>query len=463
MLKLAKFMEAEKSPKKFKILSILLFGFLISAIVVIVFLYKNQSLNYEIKLPFMQNGINIGFTYGEQSSLADYDFFKKVKDQFVVEKADFIEADLSKMVLRVFKAGELSYEVPILTKGRDGSWWETPAGLYKINTKEKNHFSSIGHVWMPWSMQFQGNFFIHGETYYDDGTPTSSQYSGGCIRLKTEDAKNVFDLISIGTPLLVFEESFSSDNFVYENKKDIKIKSPQYLAIDVLNNHVFAEESTKEQVPITDITKLMTALIATEHINIDKFVTVPQDAIQNTSKPRFNVGEQYTIYQLLFPLLLESSNEAAETIAKSYGREHFIKQMNTKAKAIGMTNTNFTDPSGISEENISTVEDLFMLTKYIYNNRSFIFDITSENVNTRIYGSSGFSDLENLNNFKDNELFYGGKNGTTTAEQKAGLTILKIPVGKTFRPIVFIILGSTESLSDGQILIDSVLTELGFK
>ena len=456
-------MEEQTNPKKFKILSVILLIVLVAAVAVIIFLYKNQSINYEIKLPFMQNGINIGFSYGEQPSLGNYDFFEKVKNQFVAEKADFIEADLSQMILRVYKAGELSYEVPILTKGREGSWWETPAGLYKINTKSKNHFSSIGHVWMPWAMQFQGNFFIHGETYYDDGTPTSSQYSGGCIRLKTEDAENVYELIALGTPLLVFEESFSSDNFVYEEKKEVEIEAPTYLAIDVLNNHVFAKELPDTQVPIASLTKLMTALIATEHINLDKYATVPEEAILFTSKPRLAVGNQYTIYQLLFPLLLESSNEAAETIARQYGRAAFIKQMNVKAQAIGMTKTNFSDPSGISEENVSTAEDLFMLTKYIYNNRSFIFDITSENVNTRIYGFNGFSDLENFNDFKDNEYYYGGKNGKTIAAKETSLTVLKVPVGNTSRPIAFIVLGSEKSLVDGQILIDTILKDLGVK
>lgn len=448
------------NSRKFKILSFFLFIFLIAALGVAFYLYKNQPVNYTIKLPFTKDGFNIEFSYGENKSLSNQNFFQEVKDEFVKEKADFIEADLSKMILRVYKGGEMSYEVPILTKGREGSWWETPAGLYKVNTKTKNHFSSIGHVWMPWAMQFQGNFFIHGETYYDNGTPTSSQYSGGCIRLKTSDAEEVYKLVSIGTPLLVFEESFVSDNFIYEKNTKIKTDADSYLAIDLLNNHLFAEENSSAVVPVASLTKLMTALVATEYINLDKYATVATQDLATTSKPRLQSGNQYTIYQLLFPLLMESSNEAAETIARTYGREQFIKQMNAKAIAIGMKNTKFVDPSGISGENISTAEDLFMLSKYIYNNRSFIFDITSENVNSRIYGFNGFIDLENFNDFKDNEYFYGGKNGKSTSAKETSVTVLKIPVNGTFRPIAFILLGSENSIENGQILIDSVLGDL---
>jgi hypothetical protein len=444
-------MEEKPSPKKFKILSVLLFVFLLLAIAVIVFLFKNQSINYNITLPFSEEGFNIEFSYGEQKSLANHDFFDKVKNQFITERADFIEADLSKMILRVYKNGEMSYEVPILTKGREGSWWETPAGLYKINTKTKNHFSSIGHVWMPWAMQFQGNFFIHGETYYDDGTPTASQYSGGCIRLKTEYAEKVYDLVSIGTPLLVFEEGFNSDNFVYESKNKFEIDSPSYLVADLKNNHIFAQESSALAFEIGNATKLMTALIATEYINLDKYATTPKTALIGSENPRLFEGSQYTIYQLLFPLLLENSNEAAETIARNYGRDAFVKQMNAKAKSIGMSHTIFVDPTGVASENVSTAEDLFMLSKYIYNNRSFIFDITSENVNTKIYGFNGFVDLKNLNDFKDNEYFYGGQKG---------LTVLKVPVNDSFRPITFITLGTASTTESGQVLIENVLKDL---
>src|SRR5882724_9446532 len=116
----------------------------------------------------------------------------RVKDDFISQKESFIEADLTAMQLSVYENGAVVKQVPILTKGRPGSWWETPAGLYQVQNKETNHFSSFGHVYMPWSMDFQGNFFIHGWPYEPDGTPVSSAYSGGCIRLATDDAEKLY-------------------------------------------------------------------------------------------------------------------------------------------------------------------------------------------------------------------------------------------------------------------------------
>ena len=420
------------------------------------YVYGNRTLNYTISLPANPPQQAVQFQYGEQPALSNPDFFGKVKQQFIDSKADFIEADLSAMKIQVYKQGQLSFEVPIVTKGRPGSWWETPAGLYKIASKEKAHFSGMGHVWMPWSMNFQGNFYIHGRTYYPDGTLTSKQFTGGCIRLDTADAEKVYDAIDVGTPVLVFENSFATDSFTYTDTVP-SIAAPIYLAADMRNNHVFASKNSTDVVPIASITKLVTALVTTEYINLDNTATVPKAAIVYTSKARLQPGDQYTVYQLLFPLLMESSNEAAETIARYYGRDDFIKHMNDKAAAIGMTHSHFADPSGASEDNTSTAEDLFMLAKYIYNNRSFIFDITSGKVKNSAYGSSGFSNLGNFNDFVDNEYFFGGKNGKTTAALESNLSVFEFPVGDTKRPIVEIVLKSPNEKQDASTLIDFVL------
>jgi hypothetical protein len=434
--------------------------FLVLVIVIIVgisYIYKDRTLNYTITLPVNPPPQSVQFQYGEQPALSDPDFFGTIKQRFVDNKSDFVIADLSAMIIQVYKQGQLSFEVPIVTKGRPGSWWETPAGLYKISNKEKSHFSGMGHVWMPWSMNFQGNFYIHGRTYYPDGTLTSNQFTGGCIRLDTDDAKEVFDSVDTGTPVLVFEKSFSPDSYSY-NENAISITAPIYLVADMKNNYVFASRDSTKVVPIASITKLVAALVATEYINLDNIATVPKSAIVYTSKARLNPGDSYSVYQLLFPMLMESSNEAAETIARYYGRDLFVRHMNEKATAIGMTHSHFSDPSGISEDNISTAEDLFMLAKYIYNNRSFIFDITSGKIKNSAYGGSGFSNLGNFNDFINNDYFVGGKNGKTTAAGETSLSVFDFPTGNTKRPIVGIVLGSLNEKKDSEILIDYVLS-----
>ncbi len=417
------------------------------------FYFRNKVYSYTIFIPTASEEEKIEWKYGDEPALSNPDFFKKVKNQFISEKANFIEADLSAMLIRAYKSGERVLEVPIKTKGREGSWWETPAGLYKIERKEKTHFSGMGHVYQPWSMAFQGNFYIHGWPYYPDRTPVSSQYSGGCVRLLDEDAKKLYDEAEIGMPVLVFKQDFAPDGFVYK-KSEPELLAKEYLVADLKNNFVFLKKDSSEKLPIASIVKLVTALVTTEYINLDNVVMVPKEAVVFTSKPRLKEGMEISIYQLLFPLLLESSNESAEAIAQSFGRENFIKKMNEKALSMGMINTHFTDPSGSSEENISTPEDLFMLAKYIYNNRSFIWNITSGKIKNSAYGETIWSNLSNLNDLNDNPYFFGAKVGKTSVALETGLFVFEVPVGNVKRPVAVIILGSPDRKSDTSAVLD---------
>lgn len=410
-----------------------------------VFAYTMNK-RYTIQVPNSKL-IPTEFAYGANTALANAEYFSEVKSKFIEAKAEFIEADLSNMTLRVYKDGVIALEVPIKTKGREGSWWETPAGIYKIQSKATNHFSSIGKVYQPYSMAFQGNFFIHGWPYYPDGKEVSSAYSGGCLRLTTEDAKKVYALISVGTPVLVFEKDFAQDSFKYTSGPELS--ADRYLVADLKSNSVILEKGFKDQASIASITKLVTGLVAAEYIDLDKNVTISESMIASTSKPRLQPGQSVTVYNLLFPLLMESSNEAAEAIARPLGRERFIGLMNDKAKAIGMNNTKFAEPSGVSANNISTAEDLFALAKYLYNNRSFILKITTGSLTNSAYGETSFKNLSNFNLIPTvSNKFIGGKIGKGTASGETYLGVFEVIVKGEKRPMAVILLHSDELYAD---------------
>ena len=411
--------------------------------------FRVTTLSYTIKVP--STAVKTSeLRYGATPSLANSDYFQKIRNGMIESKASFIEADLSVMKLRVYIDGSIAKEVPIATKGREGSWWETPAGIYKIESKKSNHFSSIGKVYQPWSMVFQGNFFIHGWPYYKDGTPVSSSYSGGCIRLKTEDAKIVYDLAAVGMPVLVYEKDFSKDNFDYKQQGP-SLTASQYLMADLKSDYVILGKDISKQAPIASITKLITSLVAAEHINLDKEIIVPARELASTSKPRLKAGQKVTIYNLMFPLLLESSNEAAQVISDQTGMVRFVDLMNQKARALGMTSSVFADPAGSQAGNISTPEDLFALAKYIYNNRSFVWKISSGNVGASAYGETTFKDLKNFNLIPGvYDKFVGGKIGKTTAAGETYMGVFEVSVREEKRPIFVAVLNSSDLYGDIQ-------------
>lgn len=374
-------------------------------------------------------------------------FFLETREKLIKEGTDFIEADLSAMKLTLYEGGESREVFPILTKGREGSWWETPAGVYRVGSKAQNHFSSFGQVYQPWSVQFQGNFFIHGWPYHPDGTPVVSSYSGGCIRLATADAEKVFEKVKIGTPVLVFEESLlNGDGFDYGSANGNRLKNlsaKSYLAADLKNNYVLAEEDGDKILPISSIANLMIALVATDHMNIEK-----------------RVGRN-SIYDLLFPMLLESSDEATASIARPLGENHLKKLMDEKGQAIGMANTSFASPSENSALNISSAEDLFNLAKYLYTNRNFILKMTTGKLDTAIYGKPAFSDLENLNLGSDDPRFIGGKTERNSDGKESILAVFEISVRGEIRPIALILLDSSDAERDMRAVLDYIEANYG--
>ncbi len=409
-------------------------------------LYKPPVV-YSISIPAAAGATGPALVYGALPALSDPDYYQSVKQNLSNQQASFIDANLSEMKLGVYSEGVLALEVPILAKGKVGSWWETPTGLYQIQSKQKNHFSSFGQVNQPWSIEFQGNFFIHGWPSYEDGTPVSTSYSGGCIRLSTEDAKKVYDLAVTGMPVIVYSASIGEDQFNYQLKTP-PVSARGYLVADVRNGTVLSSKNAAIAAPIASVSKLVSALIATEYINLDKAIYIPEEAIVYTSVPRLKAGSEVRAYDLLFLLLQESSNEAAEALAISRGRTQFISYMNSKAEAINLSHTVFSDPSG-AKGDYSTPQDLFTLLRYIYDNRRFVFGITAGNITESAYGEPAFKNIRNFNIIKNSPAtLLGGKVGKTNEASETYAGIFRVKLGSEEREIAVIVLGSHDAESD---------------
>jgi len=119
-----------------------------------------------------------------------------------ITEGKYIDIDLSKMMLIVFNNSQIIDIYEVAAVGNPWSW-PTPKGSFSVLHKEENHFSRKSYVWMPWSIHFYGDYYIHEIPYWPNGQRITSKYSGGCIRLPAGSAKLVYDLAEIGTPILV--------------------------------------------------------------------------------------------------------------------------------------------------------------------------------------------------------------------------------------------------------------------
>ncbi len=151
---------------------------------------------------------------------------------------------------------------------------------------------------------------------------------------------------------------------IYNNILDIQVTAKSALAIDSKTGKVLYQKNAEESLPIASITKLMTALVFLDHNPgwQKEFFTVAEDR-RNGGIIHLNTGEVLTIRNLFFTALIASDNDAAIALARSTGlnEAEFAKEMNNKAQALGLNNTQFTEPTGLDNNNHSTAKDVIKL------------------------------------------------------------------------------------------------------
>lgn len=422
-----------------------------------ILLYTRKTLN---ELASINNFPKIDIAINQNKSKKPAVYLRlldDIKTEMVAKESDFLEINLSEMKARIYKKGLAEKEVPILKKGNLQEWGGSPVGLYKIMSGNKLSFSIVAYVYMPYALRYYGKYYIHGEPYYPGGEKTQYDISGGCISLKDEDAKAIYELTEINMPVLVIDKG--RDGYIYQPKtKKItdfpEISAQSYLVADLDSGYVFNEKDSTLQFPLASITKLVTATVVAENVDLRKSISIEKqmlDAGYGSTKG-LEAGQSFRIVELFYPLLTESSNDAAEALSYFLGRAKTIKLMNEKAKSILMENTNFVDPSGFEPENVSTTRDLFYLTRYVFNIRPLIFEIT-KGKEVLSFGQVRFDakELWNKNIFINDPTFLGGKTGYTKAAKYTALFIFRfLDKDNAERNIAIILLGSDNIETDTQ-------------
>ncbi|WP_338114440.1 D-alanyl-D-alanine carboxypeptidase family protein [Tissierella carlieri] len=174
--------------------------------------------------------------------------------------------------------------------------------------------------------------------------------------------------------LFIFVFLFSTYSFSYAD--DLTLSGEGAILIDMDTSEILYEKNSHSQFYPASTTKIMTAILAIEHGNMDDIVTIDQEVVDLTdgSHIALEPGEQLSLEHLLNALLIESANDAAVAIAKhiSGSVENFSKLMNEKAKSIGALNTNFVNPNGLpNEEHMTTAYDLALIGRYAMENEKF--------------------------------------------------------------------------------------------
>ncbi len=141
------------------------------------------------------------------------------------------------------------------------------------------------------------------------------------------------------------------------------------------------DKNADQIAPIASITKLMTAIVTLDaRLSPNDIISIENadvDKLKHTAS-RLRVGSSYPRHELLRLALMSSENRAAAALGRTYpdGIEAFVNAMNIKAQQIGMSNTRFVEPTGLSSNNVSTARDLAKLVAAA-NNYTVIRDFST--------------------------------------------------------------------------------------
>lgn len=188
--------------------------------------------------------------------------------------------------------------------------------------------------------------------------------------MKNNHKKVVRRILSISA-LFIFFFMFFSNTFIYAAEDSLNINSKACILIEPSTGEILYEKNAYTRLYPASTTKVMTAILVMENVNLKDTCTVSQNAVSSIpitySSAKLQVGEKFTVEQLLNLLMIPSANDAAVVLAEYIGGsvDGFSVMMNQKAKEIGCLDTNFVNPNGIHNENhYTTAYDLSLIGKY---------------------------------------------------------------------------------------------------
>ncbi len=227
----------------------------------------------------------------------------------------------------------------------------------------------------------------------------------------------------------------------------------QAILVKKLKQYSSAEENIfqlnpEKRWPIASLTKLMTAVVAFEKMDLDKEIILSEKAVLSEGTAGdFKAGEIFKLKDLIKAMLVSSSNDAAVAVAENFenGESDFINEMQKKASQLKMFSTTYLEPTGLSFVNQSTIGDLAKLVDYIYFNHPEILKISRQK-QTEIteLQTNKIRTLLSTGKFAGDDDFLGGKTGYIDAAGRNLIAIFDIDS----EAILTITLGSEDAFKE---------------
>ncbi len=172
-------------------------------------------------------------------------------------------------------------------------------------------------------------------------------------------------------PVVPPKPSFGELAGLHQIRDALELKSGVALVVDQDTKEVLFSKNDSAVLPIASLTKLMTGLIVQDaRLPLNETITITQDDVdtEKGSRSRLVVGTSLTRGEMLHLALMSSENRAANALGRTHpsGLNEFVRLMNAKAQALGMRDTKYVEPTGLSSKNQSSAHDLALLASAVY-------------------------------------------------------------------------------------------------
>lgn len=231
-------------------------------------------------------------------------------------------------------------------------------------------------------------------------------------------------------------ESTEDTSNLWPTGPDVEAESA--ILMDINTGTVLYEKNMNEELYPASTTKIMTTLLALENSSLDEVVTFSKNAVYSIESGSSHIGitegEQLTMEQCLYGIMLESANEVSNAVAEHIGGsiDGFVEMMNQKAEELGCQNTHFSNANGLPDEtHYSSAYDLALIGRAAMQNETFrtITSTTSYTIPpTNLQSES--RPLSNHHKMLANRAYYyadciGGKTGYTNVARQTLVTFAK--------------------------------------
>ena len=232
-------------------------------------------------------------------------------------------------------------------------------------------------------------------------------------------------------------------------------------------SRILYKKDEGEPLLIASLTKLMTSLVALKHYAPTQEIVITQDILKEQGETGYlREGEVFSVKDLLYLTLMESSNDAASALAEPLGRALFIQHMQAQAEELDMADTSFANPTGLDppaggeQGNYSTAADLTKLAMRLMEQHPQVFDILSqEELDLHTLKGEFHHTMRNTNIL----LHYsewparilGGKTGSTSQAKESLILLLESPDRNGY--IVNVVLGSEDKFLEMRTLLHWIL------